>query len=110
VPESLIALLPVIFGGIGAGTALGGTIYNAVSSGGSPPSVSTPPSLPPTPASTTTAPGPQQIYSANANEQASTGGSFGLSPQAQSSLIDLLSAGGGSGGSAGGVNFGGYTS
>jgi hypothetical protein len=107
-PQGLTALLPLIFGGIGAGTALGGTIYNAVSSG-STPSVSAPPTLPPAPPAQPSGPGPQQIYSANANEQAATGGSAGLSPQAQASLLDLLSAGGGGGGSAGSVNFGGYT-
>ena len=90
----------------GAGASIGSTISNSLSSGGTP-SVSTPPNVGPLLSQpvTTPSPGPQpqQVYSANANEQASTGGSFGLSPQAQSALVDLLS----SGGSAGGVNFGG---
>lgn len=102
----LLAILPTIFAGVGAGTALGSTIYSAVKTP-STPAMTTPPNpaslLNQSPTQNTAA--PQQVYNANANTQADTGGSTGLSPQAQASLLDLISSGGG----GGSVNFGGAT-
>ena len=75
-----------IFGGVGAGTAVGNAVYTDVNK----PSTPTTPTLPQAPSIT-----PQQMSQAQqsvagsgANAQASTG--QGLSPSAQAALVDQL--------------------